>query len=82
MRKFFRVLGLMTFAVGVLGLFGSALIVLTGHPGAGILFWISMAMVLLGWMIASRASNERCSNCFQPVNTSCLRCPHCGSLVI
>jgi hypothetical protein len=82
MRMLFRVLGLMMFAVGLLGVLAGSLLVVTAHRGAGILFWIGIAMVLMGWMISSRASNERCSNCLEPVNVTCIRCPHCGSLVI
>jgi hypothetical protein len=57
MRNFVRVLGVVIFILGVVGVFGVRLLVDRQFEGGGIVFWGSLASVLVGWVVSSTARN-------------------------
>lgn len=82
MRKFFYFAGMGFFLIGILGVILGSLLVTTGNVGAGILFWIGLATLGIGWIVVALAKTKECQNCLHRNNVKVLLCPHCEGVVI
>jgi len=47
-------------------------------PRGGIIFYLGMAMVVLGWMISNAATKKTCPQCAELVKYKAMKCKHCG----
>jgi ribosomal protein L40E len=79
MRKLLGVLGIAIIILGVLGVFGGRVLVEWRYEGGGIVFWAGFVMVLIGWIVSSKARNKTCSSCQARVPAATHSCERCGA---
>jgi hypothetical protein len=78
MRKLLDVIGLVLFSLGIFSAVGFAALIYQTGADLNFQFWLSMAVIVVGWMLSSTATKKYCPKCAETIKYKALRCKHCG----
>jgi predicted RNA-binding Zn-ribbon protein involved in translation (DUF1610 family) len=77
LRTLGDIVGFLLIILGVLFSLGGC-VVSSINSGGGLMLWIGIAMIAVGWVISNAASKKTCPQCSESVKYKALKCKHCG----
>lgn len=79
MRTLMDIAGLLIACLGVIMTMVGCLGATVAGPAGGVIFWIGLALIAIGWAVSSTATHKVCPTCRETVKHKALKCKHCGT---